>query len=366
MYLQRTFVHVQINHINQMTDLSSIGVTTSIVLLIAYAFYILIEKIINSQGSLRDSESVHRALMIIGGLLIGLGLGGQETSPGDSDFASTNTYLGILLLIAGLVSIVIGGNYLRSALWRPLEEISEYSAEFGSNFIATRLPISGGLELQRFSERFNDNVIELANKVATFQIQMEAIEDGVKQTVNAGIDVSNQSQLVSNFVTNYTQLSHGQQANLSTIESKLTNFVTWYNDTQVALAEQFIELRSIAELGNLLAVNAAIESSNIEVPNPGFETIATKLHELARSLEERQDGLRYLVEDINIRYRELSQEITTKITDSLDVAESVAQLASQVNENLDQLLRNEEDLSIKSSKLIDTLAQVSQRIPRAY
>ena len=120
----------------------------------------------------------------------------------------------------------------------------------------------------------------------------------------AGIDVSNQSKLVSDFVANYTQLTKGQQENLSTIESKLTNFVAWYNDTQVALAEQFIELRSIAELGNLLAVNSAIEAANIEVPNPGFETIAAKLHELARSLEERQDGLRFLVEDINIKYRE--------------------------------------------------------------
>jgi hypothetical protein len=349
-----------------MTDINSFGVITLFLLLLAYSIYIFYKKIVQSYGSLRDTESIHRAILVIGGILVGIGFGGQAELPGDTGYSATETYLGILLTFAGLVLIVMGSFYLRSSLWVPLEEISEYSAEFGESFIATRLPITGGYELQRFSERFNENIIKLANKVSSFEIQMEYLESGVKQTVNAGIDVSQQSGLLTDHIHNYTSLSKQQNINISDIEAQLSSFMDWYNETQIALSEQFIELRAIAELGNLLAINAAIEAANLEVTNPGFETIASKLHELAKSLEEKQEILRLVIEDINVKYNELNRNVTNRLQESLDISNKASLMAEQVEENLSILKRNEDGLADKSNQLVGVLTQVNQNIPQSY
>ena len=126
-----------------MTDISSFGVVTSLGLLILYGLFIIYRKVLRSYGSLRDSESIHRAILVSSGILIGLGIGGQMDLPGDSGYSQTETYLGVLLTFAGLALIIIGSTYLRSSLWKPLEEISEYSAEFGE-WLATRHPRTCG------------------------------------------------------------------------------------------------------------------------------------------------------------------------------------------------------------------------------
>ncbi|MHA2250802.1 MAG: hypothetical protein ACXAD7_10580 [Candidatus Kariarchaeaceae archaeon] len=349
-----------------MTDINSTGVTFSFGLLALYGLYILYYKIIKSNGSLKDTESIHRGLILVGGLLIGLGLGGQEVSFGDDDFFSTETYFGILLFLAGLASVLLGAFYLKGAIWSPLEEISEYSAEFGEKFIATRLPISGGLELRRFSERFNENIVILANKISSFQIQMEFLEDRVKQTINSGLEVSEQSSSLSALIQNFSNYTEQQSMSLEGLENQLEGFISWYNETQVNLSEQFVDLRSIAELGNLLAVNAAIESSNLEVANPGFETIAAKLHDLAKSLEERQEGLRIVLQDVSLRYNDLNQNLSNKIGESLDTSVKIVQLAKQVNEQVAKLKQDEEGLTHNSNNLINVLTKVNQNIPKSY
>ncbi len=349
-----------------MTSLSLIGVEITLSLLAIYAVYIIITKIILSHGSLKDTESIHRALILAGGVLIGLGIGGQDRKLGESGFFEPGTYLGLLLTFAGIVLISLAILYLKSSIWTPLEDISEYSAEFGKSFIATRLPITGGLELQRFSERFNENILILANKVATFQIQIEYLENEVKQTVVAGNNVSNQSRLLADYVTSYSDLSDKQKPILVEIDNQLSEFVSWYSETQLALSEQLIELRSVSEFGNLLAVNAAVEAANIEEKNPGFETIASKLHDLARSLEDRQQGLRVLIEDISIKNRDLNRKISDRIRNSLDISEDIGQIATQVGQHMMKLKNDEEGLSVRSNKLLSVISEVNQNIPKSY
>lgn len=349
-----------------MTDINSIGVKTTFVLLIVYSLYIIVKKLILSHGSLRDTESVHRMFILVGGILLGIGIGGQTSAPWNSEFFEAETYLGGLLTLLGFLLILFGSFIINSSIWKPLEEISEYSAEFGESFIATRLPITGGLEIQRFAERFNENVLKLANKIANFQIQMEYLDINVHQTVNAGNDVTNQSRLLSDFIINYTNISTEQHVIITNIENQLTNFVSWYSDTQVALSEQFIELRSIAEMSNLLSVNAAIEAANLEERNPGFETIASKLHELSRSLEERQEALRLIIQDVNLKYNELNQNISDSIKDLLEISKGASSVATQVDDHFKQLKQKEEGFELKYNQLTTVIQKVNQNIPKSY
>ena len=117
---------------------------------------------------------------------------------------------------------------------------------------------------------------------------------------------------------------------VSDLEGTTTNFISWYEDSKVNLGDLLQDLKSLTDLGNLIAVNAAIESVNMEVENPAFTTIAEKLHDLSKSLEDRHDSLQRFLIDMTNRYNEFSTSIQRIIKDSSElVGKSGDQLASR-------------------------------------
>ncbi len=354
------------------------SVLVSLIVISIYATYTLLVHVIFSRKSLRDQESIHRFILISSGILIGTGISSQIYIRGDtasaitkfSDEASklfTNSLLlGIMLIMLGFITAVVGIRYLRTALWKPLEEITEYSALFGTEFIATRLPLSGARELRKFSERFNNNILTLANKIANIEIRADILKKDTNQAINSSGNLTGNISRISENVDNYSQLVSRQEIMLTKIDDEISNFISWYDDTQIRLENQFTEIRALSETGNMLSVNASIESVNLETQNPGIETIADKLHDLAASLDSRQEDLRSLLIEIQNVYNSFSYNVRTELEDIRSIADNATAITTSIENSLNQLKISDTEINNSSQNLVGTLNQFMDSLPNTY
>lgn len=357
-------------------SLSSVFV--SLIVILVYGTYTLLAHVIFSRKSLRDQESIHRFILISSGILVGTGISSQiyirgSTSDAIVKFSDESTkivtnslLLGLMLIMLGMITGVIGIGYLRTVLWKPLEEITEYSAQFGTEFIATRLPLSGGKELMKFSERFNNNILTLANKIANIEIRADILRKDTNQAINSSGNLSGNISRISENVDNYSQLVGRQEMMLAKIDDEISNFISWYDDTQIRLENQFTEIRSLSETGNILSVNASIESVNLETENPGIETIASKLHDLAASLDSRQEDLRSLLIEIQNVYNSFSYNVRTELEDIRSIADNATAITSNIENSLNQLKISDTEINNSSQNLVGTLNQFMDSLPNSY
>ncbi|MHA2032555.1 MAG: hypothetical protein ACW99Q_24565 [Candidatus Kariarchaeaceae archaeon] len=326
---------------------------------------------------MRNQESVHRFILISSGILIGTGVASQIFIPRGNDeidkftsqsgiLVNTSFYFGLLLFLLGIIVATIGIYYLRLTLWMPLEEISEFSAQFGSAFVATRLPLTGGLELRRFSERFNNNILDLANKISSIEIKADILKDATHQAINSSSNLSGNIARVSENVESFTQFVTKQDYVLDKINSEISNFISWYNETQIRLENQFTEIRSLSDTGNMLSVNASIESVNLETQNPGIETIALKLHELAGSLDTKQDELRSILIDIQNVYTSFSSNVRSELEEFKDLSTNAVSLTSSIENSIGNLKNNDDEINNSSQNLVSSLEKFISGLPNAY
>lgn len=361
-----------------MTYMYVYSIIVSLALVFGYGLYTALNHIVRSKGSLRNQESVHRFILISSGILIGTGISSQVFVPnGDSEivneFTSQGTgilnnsfYFGLLLVFLGLIFSVIGIYYLRFSLWKPLEEISEYSSQFGKSFMATRLPLSGGLELRRFSERFNNNILDLANKISSIEIKADILKNATNQAINSSVNLSGNISRISENVDSFSQFVARQENAIEKVNTEITNFIGWYNETQVKLENQFTEIRSISETGNMLSVNASIESVNLETQNPGIETIAIKLHELAGSLDSRQEDLRTILIDIQNVYTSFSTHVKQELDEIRSLSGNAISLTSSIESSLGNLKINDNEITNSSQNLVSSLDKFISGLPNSY
>lgn len=343
-----------------------------------YAIYTILTHVINSKKSLKDQESIHRFILISSGILIGTGITSQiyirdnkidaiaAFSEDGSSLYNNSFLFGVMLIMLGIILGVLGIEYLRSTLWKPLEEITEYSAQFGTQFIATRLPLTGGKELQKFSERFNNNILNLSNNISQIEIRADILRTATNQAINSSSNLSGNISRISENVNNYSQLVNKQDIMLAKIDDEISNFISWYDETQIRLENQFTEIRSLSETGNMLSVNASIESVNLETQNPGIETIALKLHDLAASLDSRQDELRSLLIEIQNVYNSFSYNVRTGLEDIRSTADNATAITSSIENSLNQLKISDTEINNSSQNLIGTLNQFVDSLPNTY
>ncbi|MCE7734107.1 MAG: hypothetical protein GPJ54_04455 [Candidatus Heimdallarchaeota archaeon] len=354
------------------------SIISSLAVIIFYGVYTIWNNVIKSKHSLRNQESVHRFILISSGILIGTGIGSQVIVPnGDSEvidqFTSQGSeilnnsfFFGLLLIFLGLIIGVIGIYYLKFSLWKPLEEISEYSAQFGRSFMATRLPVTGGLELRRFSERFNNNILDLANKISSIEIKADILKNATHSAINSSSNLSSNIARVSENVDSFSQFVSRQENAIDKINNEISNFISWYNETQIRLENQFTEIRSLSETGNMLSVNASIESVNLETQNPGIETIALKLHDLAGSLDSRQDELRTILMDIQTVYTSFSSNVKSELDEISSLSNNAISLTSSIENSLGNLKVNDNEISNSSQNLVSSLDKFITGLPTSY
>ncbi|MHA2503919.1 MAG: hypothetical protein ACXAE3_13750 [Candidatus Kariarchaeaceae archaeon] len=295
-----------------------------------------------------------------------MGFGSLQVPLAEIDPLSENFILSFLIALGGLFLIGFGIIYLSNGLWEPLENISEYSAEFGSNFIATRLPEAGGSELRRFSERFNQNTIKLSNSLSEIEINAEIVTERMKETVSASNNLADITSSLNDIRTQYSVFSADQDEIITVISEQINHFVNWYANALRSLGENFVELRSLAEMGNLIAINAAVESANMDETNPGIEILANRLRELARSLEERQINLRRILDDSTLNFEEFRTNIADYVSRALNVTSRSSELSIRVDEIVTDITAKELDFKDQANSLERSIDTFKSNIPTSY
>lgn len=357
-----------------MTYLNFEGVFVVLGLIALYTLYFVLKIFLSNPGSIRNQQTTHQWFLIVGGMLVGMGIASQVriplssklSDPTNKGFASPELVFGLLLVLLGFIFAYIGNKYIQIALWTPIEQISEYSSEFGKSFLATRLPLLGGKELVRFSERFNENVTSVANKIATIQIYVDNLERATRSAIQASGSFGNYSDNIDNLVNNYQRLVEKQNYSLKMIDAQVKEFIEKYDDSQEKLNTEFTEIRALADVGNMLSVNASIEAINMDVVNPGIETVAAKLHDLATSLDGRQEELRKLLVEIRQTYEEFSHNVTNELGEVHSLIEDSTGLITNIQTTIDNLKVNEDNVKSSNGQLSSKLEDLMKNLPTSY
>ena len=109
-----------------------------------------------------------------------------------------------------------------------------------------------------------------------------------------------------------------------------------------------------------------IESVNLETQNPGIETIATKLHELAGSLDEKQSELRTLLIEVQSVYTSFSANILTELDKFKDFSTNAMSLTSSIENSIGNLKNDDNEIANSSQNLVSSLEQFTSGLPNAY
>ena len=171
---------------------------------------------------------------------------------------------------------------------------------------------------------------------------------------------------VSENVDSFSQFVVRQENAIDKINNEISDFIGWYNETQLKLEAQFTEIRSLSETGNMLSVNASIESVNLETENPGIETIASKLHDLAGSLDSRQEELRTILIDIQNVYNSFSSNVKSELDEIKSLSNNAISLTSSIESSLGNLKINDTEISNSSQNLVSSLDKFISGLPNSY
>ncbi len=349
-----------------MTNLFATSTKLSLLLIVFYGAITIYRTKIKSKGSIKDSERMHRFLITISGILIGLSMNTFDNTMEFYQSNSRDLYFGILMAITGIIGIALGKYYLQSTFYTPLENISEFSAEFGTKFIGARLPVSGVIELQSFSTRFNTNALSLAHKISETEIQLDKLRRSVSSQIDVFGKYSSDISELNGLMSRSNFILDSYTGNVSELQNTTNTFIKWYESTQENLGELLQDLKSLTDLGNLIAVNAAIESVNMEVENPGFTMIAEKLHDLSKSLEARHDSLQRFLIDMTNRYNEYRTNIERIIKDSSELVGESEGITSDIDSILKIVNTFDRDLSTNNDQIRNSLNNIISTLPDAF
>ncbi len=347
------------------TNLTSLSVLAALAFILLYGLKIIYVNIYKSTDSLKDSESIHKFIIFTGGALLGLGLGVEEFLFSNSD-NFMNDLFSLLFVIISIFFATVGTYYLRSKLWQPLEQIAEYSAEFGTNFVGTRLPIVGDKELKRFSERFNENTLSLAHKLSDAEIQLEMMGRSMLDLNEGFTSYSGHINELDTHFDDFSGINSTQNSEIEELGDQISGFIRWYDSIQEDLNQQLADLRSISITGNLIAINASIEANNLEIEIPGFTTIAAKLHELTKSLDERQENLRILFNDIQKTYENFKKGLSKGIEKIIKRAGDNENLINYIDQSVDTISKIDNTLRQYFNTVNNNFEELSHQLPNAF
>lgn len=350
-----------------MSDLYSRSTLTAITIIVIYGLITIYRSYLKSKNSIKDGERIHRYILIVSGILIGLGINTlDEDFSGVRLIENQNMFFGILIALSGVVGVAFAKYYLQNIIYKPLEQISEFAAEYGTDFVGTRLPVTGVIELQSFSQRFNNNALALAHQLSETEIQLDKLKRDVNQQIDNFNVLSEDMGQMNHLFGRSAKIIDTYSENLTSLQGSTRDFISWYEKSEEDLNELLLELKSLTDLGNLIAVNAAIESINMEIENPGFTTIAEKLHDLSKTLEDRHGSLQKFLLDMKNQYSNFSTKINRVMMESSELIDE----SSKISINLESLLNSfnnfDSTMFSKNDKIRVSVSNIIASLPNTF
>ena len=307
--------------------------------------------------------------------------------------------MGIVALLVALVMNWLGSRSIVSSINRVAKELEAIGSEGGD--LTRRLPVEGGVELERLAAGFNQFVAktqDLMSEVAQSTEQMNDCSNELSRVAQSSRSVADKQdeamQQVATAMTQMaaavksvaesaanaatlaenadTQATEGNQVVNKTVQSTqaLSSDVEKASDDMLALKQETNQvemvvsvIKDIAEQTNLLALNAAIEAARAGEMGRGFAVVADEVRTLASRTQTSTSEIIKIIE----RLQDGAQQTTTMMEESRNGVLQTLEQASQAGQALTAItdaVAEIRDMNISIASAAEEQQAVSDEIHR--
>lgn len=307
--------------------------------------------------------------------------------------------MGVMALLVVLVMNWLGSRNIVSSINRVARELEAIGSEGGD--LTRRLPVEGGVELERLAAGFNQFVAKtqsLMSEVAQSTEQMNSCSIELSRVVHSSRSIADKQddamQQVSTAMTQMAaavksvaesaanaaslaenadiQAREGNQVVSKTVQSTqtLSDDVEKASDDMLALKQETNQvemvvsvIKDIAEQTNLLALNAAIEAARAGEMGRGFAVVADEVRTLASRTQTSTSEIIKIIE----RLQDGAQQTTNMMEESRNGVLQTLEQASQAGQALTAItdaVAEIRDMNISIASAAEEQQAVSDEIHR--
>lgn len=307
--------------------------------------------------------------------------------------------MGLIAFFGALIMNWLGSRSIVRSINRVACELETIGSEGGD--LTRRLPVEGGVELERLAAGFNQFVgktQELMSEVAQSTGEMNDCSAELTRVVHSSRTIADQQdEAMQQVATAMTQMAaavksvaesaanaaslaenadsqarEGNQVVTNTVESTqtLSGDVQKASDDMLALKQETNQvevvvsvIKDIAEQTNLLALNAAIEAARAGEMGRGFAVVADEVRTLASRTQTSTSEIIKIIE----RLQEGAQQTTTMMEESRNGVLETLEQASQAGQALTAItdaVAEIRDMNISIASAAEEQQAVSDEIHR--
>jgi methyl-accepting chemotaxis protein len=310
-----------------------------------------------------------------------------------ADSSSSSTQIWIIVVIAGLASILIAW-WVSRAISRPLKTTVVALEGVAAGDLTVRVPVESQDEVGTMSAALNTAVAKIRSvftSVAVGSEQLGAASLGLLATSNQMASNAEETAAQANTVSaaaeevsvNVNTVASGTEelgtsveeiarsANQATsvaqaavaIAGETQETMHKLNESSAAVANVLGMITSIAEQTNLLALNATIEAARAGEAGRGFAVVANEVKDLAQETSKATDEIRSTIDQIQSDTG-LAVDAIGRIGDVIaEINESQHAIAAAVEEQsatTGEIARTVAEASIGTSSIAENVAGVAE------
>ncbi|MCG7993092.1 MAG: methyl-accepting chemotaxis protein [Candidatus Thiodiazotropha lotti] len=316
-----------------------------------------------------------------------------------ADIFMAGTGLGVIALVIGLLLNFLISRNIICSINRVADGLELIGA--GDGDLTQRLPLAGGVELERLASGFNQFasetqslVREVANssrQMNTFSAELAEVSQASKATADQQDEAMRQ---VATAMTEMTatvksvaesaagaataaenaddQAKHGSQVVDQTLQAieTLSQGVEQASNDMKALEEETAQvgvvvsvIKGIAEQTNLLALNAAIEAARAGEMGRGFAVVADEVRTLASRTQSSTREINDIIERLQEGARNTAGMMEERRDDAVETLNQAAQ-AGTVLEEITRVVADIRDMNVEIASAAEEQEAVSLEIER--
>ncbi|MBW9269117.1 MAG: methyl-accepting chemotaxis protein [Candidatus Thiodiazotropha sp. (ex. Lucinisca nassula)] len=316
-----------------------------------------------------------------------------------ADIFMTGTGLGVIALAIGLLLNFLISRNIICSINRVADGLELIGA--GDGDLTQRLPLAGGIELERLASGFNQFASEtqsLVRKVADSSQQMNTFSTKLAEVAQASKATADQQdeamRQVATAMTEMTatvksvagsaasaataaenadhQAKHGSQVVDQTLQAieTLSQGVEQASNDMKALEEETAQvgvvvsvIKGIAEQTNLLALNAAIEAARAGEMGRGFAVVADEVRTLASRTQSSTREINDIIERLQEGARNTAGMMEGRRDDAVETLKQAAQAGTALEE-ITRVVADIRDMNVEIASAAEEQEAVSLEIER--
>ncbi len=327
-------------------------------------------------GGIKRLERRLTFLNFVGGILLGIGifelLNNRLVSP---DTISSNGFLSwiagwdvlalsLSLIVIGLLFFIISKRGVEEQLIFPVQQITAALDMYGNKALFVRFIELGAFEFRMFAKTFNSATMEIANRIDMANQYFDKLKERVNDVERKISETNQRTFNYQELLNQFSGFLSNQQIFLNDLREIYNQTKSWREEYEISFGEMAEEMREITESLNLITINIAIESANLEQEQ--FQEISSNSREVFKNLEQLSikfaESYSTIRSDINfdveqiIENNQLNQEAVRNIIQGLD--EIVNKLEITVKDRIEVKEINEE--------LREYISKIDQILPPSY